>query len=252
MISSRMHSRTAQHRRMVDAAKRVAGHALEQSERPAVSWSGGKDSTAMAHLVLSLDPSVTLASEKDDLDYPGEESYVTELAARWSAKLEIIRPDVSPSQWISDNLDKIAIGDDFHSRAAGLSKACFYNVMERDNEKRDLVFLGLRAEESVHRLKNRAVNGLDYTRRSGLRICTPLGDWRGIDVFTYLVGHDIEPLHVYRCIGFMHQREPWRLRKSWWIPGDQGKYGGVAWIRRYYPSLFQRLLEWFPRARSFG
>lgn len=252
MIQARMHARSREHLRLVDAAKRVASRALDQAMRPAVSWSAGKDSTAMSALVISLDPSVTLVSEKDDLDYPGEEEYVTELAARWGARLEILRPEISPSQWISENLHQLAMGDDFHSRAAGLSKACFYGVMERDDEKRDLVFLGLRAEESVHRRKNRAINGLDYRRKSGLRIATPLGDWRGIDVFSYLLAREIDPLHVYRCIGFMHQREPWRVRKSWWIPGDMGKYGGATWLRRYYPSLFAKLKGWFPRAQSFA
>lgn len=50
----------------------------------------------------------------------------------------------------------------------------------------------------------------------------------------------------------MHQHDPSRVRKSWWIPGDLGKYGGATWLRRYYPSLFARLKAWFPRAQSFA
>lgn len=252
MIQARMRAKSVEHRRLVDAGRRIASECLAKSERPAVSWSGGKDSSCMSHLVLSLDPSVTLVSEKDDLDYPGEETYITELATRWQAKLEILRPDISPSQWIAEHADQLAMGDDFHSRAAGLSKACFYGVMEQDDAKRDLVFIGLRADESVARRKNRAINGLAYRRKAGHVVCTPLADWRGIDVFAYLQAQEIEPLHVYRCVGFMHEREPWRVRKSWWIPGDMGKYGGASWLRRYYPSLFQRLLKWFPRAQSYA
>ncbi|MFO7181634.1 MAG: phosphoadenosine phosphosulfate reductase family protein [Pseudomonadota bacterium] len=251
-LFARMHARSREHQRRVAAALRVTERALKTSRLPSVSWSAGKDSTALSALVLSVDPTVELASEKDDLDYPGEEEYVTQLAARWGAQLTILRPPVSPSQWISENRDKLAMGDDFHSRAAGLSKACFYNVMTEYDRTRDLVFLGLRAEESVHRQKARAANGIDYVRRDGIRICTPIADWTGIDVFAFLFAREIDPLHVYRCIGFMHEREPWRLRKSWWIPGDRGKHGGATWLRRYYPSLFQRLLEWFPRARSFA
>jgi phosphoadenosine phosphosulfate reductase len=252
MLQARMHARSREHRRLVDAAKRIASRALERSERPAVYWSAGKDSTALSALVLDLDPSVPLVSEKDDLDYPGEEAYVTELAARWGARLEILRPEISPAEWIEEHREELTYGADFHSRAAGLSKACFYELVERDNRKRDIAFLGLRAAESKGRFMNRVTHGVDYARKDGFRICSPIADWQGLDVYAYLLTREVEPLHVYRCIGFMHEREPWRLRKSWWIPGDLGKYGGATWLRRYYPSLFARLLEWFPRARSFA
>lgn len=252
VLQARVHARSREHERLVAAAQCVTEQALRGSERPAVSWSGGKDSTALSALVLSVRSDVVLVSEKDDLDYPGEEEYVTGLASRWGAKLTILRPPISPSRWIADHADELAVGDDFHSRAAALSKVCFYAVMEAYDRTRDLVFLGLRAEESVHRRKNRAINGLEYVKRTGVRVCQPLADWRGIDVFSYLLTREIEPLHVYRCIGFMHQRDPSRVRKSWWIPGDKGSHGGATWLRRYYPSLFQRLLDWFPRARSLA
>jgi len=251
-VQARMRSRSHEHRRLVAAAKRCAERALHDSTRPSVSWGGGKDSTVLSHLVLIIDPSVELASEKDDLDYPGEEAYISALAKDWGARLRILRPPISPAQWLEQHRDELEACDDFHSRAAGLSKACFYNVMSEYDATRDLVFLGLRAEESVHRLRNRTCMGLTYKRRSGIIISNPLGDWKGIDVFAYLFANEIEPLHVYRCAGFMHEREPWRIRKSWWIPGDAGRHGGITWLRRYYPSLFTQLKQWFPRAQSFA
>lgn len=254
-ILARQRARTVEHRRLVEAAKRVASRSLEQATRPAVMWSAGKDSTALAHLVtVELGADVPLMSEKDDLDYPGEEDYVRHWAAAWGARLEIIRPDVSPSQWVAEHAQELTPGSDFHSRAAGLSKACFYDVVERANAERDLVFLGLRAEESPGRAKNRHVHGLTYTRkaRPGQVMCSPLGDWTGLDVYAYLEVRGVEPLHVYRCIGFMHSREPWRVRKSWWLPGGSSNLGGIAWLRRYYPSLYRQMVEWFPRAQSLG
>lgn len=251
MIQARRRARSLEHQRLVAAAHRITERCLQQSEHPAVMWSGGKDSTAMSHLVLEVDPTVALVSEKDDLDYPGEENYVTELAEHWGAKLKIIRPDISPSQWIADHAHELRPDADFHSRAAGLSKACFYRVVERATAGRGAIFLGLRAAESKARTVSRAVNGTLYRRKSGQWTCCPLADWTGLDVFAYLATHGIEPLHVYQCVGFMHKREPWRVRKSWWLPGASGRHGGVAWLRRYYPSLYRQLIEWFPRAQSF-
>jgi 3'-phosphoadenosine 5'-phosphosulfate sulfotransferase (PAPS reductase)/FAD synthetase len=254
MLHARLRARTLDHRRLVDAARRVTERCLHAASRPAVYWSGGKDSTAMAELVRAVNPGVPLVSEKDDLDYPGEEAYVEGLAVRWCAPLTILRPDTSPARWVEEHASarEVAIGDDLHSRRAALSKACFYGVVERDNALRDLIFLGLRAEESDGRRRSRATNGLDYERRDGLRVCAPLGDWLGLDVFAFLQAQGIEPFSVYRCCGFMHEREPWRVRKSWWLPGDRGKYGATTWLRRYYPSLYRRLLAWFPHAQGLS
>lgn len=84
-------------------------------------------------------------------------------------------------------------------------------------------------------------------------VACPLADWSGMDVLTYLLVTGIEPLHVYRCIAFAHVREPWRIRKSWWIQGDAStRRGGVTWLRHYYPSLYRQLLAWFPRAQGFA
>lgn len=259
LIVANRHIRTRQFTRRVDQAKRVAAECLAQSSNPAVMWSGGKDSTALAHLVtVTLGADVQLVSEKDDLDYPGEREYVEGLADRWGARLEIITPGVSPSQWVSEHAGQMRVDGDFHSRAAGLSKACFYELVESANAQRDAIFLGLRKHESPGRMKNRIVHGLTYRRKpskhnpEGQTVCNPLGDWEGIDVYAYLLQHGIQPLHVYRCVGFMHEREPWKVRKSWWIPGGSARMGGVAWLRRYWPQLYRQLLDWFPAAQQFS
>lgn len=253
-----VHAQSGRHQRRVEQARSVVRQVMDSHPKRAVMWSGGKDSTALAHLVSELDPAALLVSEKDDLDYPGEESYIRDLAVRWGATLEVIRPTVSPADWLTAHACQVDLAEDIHSRAAALSRECFYGVVEEANAGMDLVFLGLRKEESRGRMLNRCTRGLVYRKNptrwnpSGLTVCTPLADWSGIDVYAYLLSRNIEPLPVYRCIGFMHRDEPWRLRKSWWIPGAASRKGGIAWLRRYYPSLFQRLRSWFPQATSYA
>lgn len=79
-------------------------------------------------------------------------------------------------------------------------------------------------------------------------ISTPLADWRGIDVYAYAVSRGIELLPMYRCVGLMHDEDPWNIRKSWWVPGSHARWGGIAWLRRYYPSLYARLCRMLPDA----
>lgn len=258
-VTAHLHSKTLGYQRKVEKAKRIASECLDRYPNSAVMWSGGKDSTALSHLIVKdLGCSdLPLVSEKDDLDYPGEEEYVLRLSSSWGANLRIVRPKVSPGKWIEEHAQELSAGSDFHSRAAALSKECFYGVVEEENKNRDLVFLGLRAEESKGRSLNFITRGHVYAKQptrwnpSGISVAQPLAEWRGIDVYAYLAANGVEPFISYRCVGFMHARKPWMVRKSWWIPGHTSRNGGVAWIRRYWPSLYRKLNTWLTDANFF-
>jgi len=262
-----LHSRTRQHTRVVDDARRIIDLCLAQTSAPAVMLSGGKDSTVMTHLIrVDRGASIPVVSEKDDLDYPGEEAYVAALADAWGLDLRIVRPEVSPRAWLDAHARELDAGAELHSRTAGLSKACFYGVIERATEPYDAVFLGLRAGESDGRrvdwLANTAIVDGTTTRglyrytsgpHAGRWKCQPLGGWSGLDVMAYAAAHEIELLPVYRCIAFMHAREPWHVRKSWWLPaGSSTRHGGVAWLRHYWPTLYRQYVAWFPGGRALS
>jgi len=247
-----VHAQTKSFKRRVDSAVRAVDIALSRAPNTMVSWSGGKDSTVMAHLVrVTAGIRLRVVSEKDDLDFPGEEEYVTRMAGEWDMDLEIVRPPVSPWEWFVANARGMAVGDDIHGRSSGMSKACFYNVMQSANESYDGVMMGLRSEESHARARLRKARGRVYELRDGRVHSIPLADWSGLDVMSYAQLHGIELLPVYRCIGLMHADAPWTLRKSWWLPGASAWFGQIAWLRRYYPSLHRRLLAVMPQSRMF-
>lgn len=277
MKGAREHAKTQSFARRVDRARGAIIEALSLREvagtstRPGVSWSCGKDSTVMTHLVCveaGAGRSVLVVSEKDDLDYPGEREYAERYASAWGLDLEILTPSISPSTWVEEAAARgeLRSYDDIHTRAAGLSKACFYRVMEASNAGRPLVMMGLRREESNIRnhVATRAVMGAMDRRRdgsagptSGLTYwhkgehqwrCLPVAEFTALDVYAYLASRDIDPLPVYRCIGLMHRDRPGMIRKSWWLPGGHAADGQVAWLRRYYPSLYRKLLSWMPDA----
>ena len=270
-----LHARSGAHKRRVDEAVRAVREAVALPEasdaerRPSVSWSAGKDSTVMTHLVCvlaGLASSVDVVSEKDDLDYPGERAYVERYAREWGASLEILTPPVSPREWIAAHAPEMLSCDDVHSRTSGLSKAVFYKLMEESDRGRGLTMLGLRAEESgIRKMVVRKSAGKARARGEAGTVgptsdltywhagaqqwrCLPLGKWRGVDVYAYALTHGIELLPVYRCIAFAHREEPDRIRKSWWLPGAHGADGQIAWLRRYYPSLYRQLRAWMPDA----
>lgn len=252
MRTAREHGRTLRHQRRVDAAKAAASAALEKGPAT-LMWSAGKDSTVLTHLVcVGLGARVPVASEKDDLDFPGERAYVERLRDAWGLDLTILTPPISPRQWIAEHAHELRAGDDLHSRAAGLSKACFYEIVEAWSARFAVTILGLRSRESRGRAMNRATRGTLYQRKSGAWVSTPIADWDGIDVYAYADAHDVPLLDVYRCLALRDRDEPWRVRKSWWIPGSDTRWGGVVWLRRYYPSLYAQLVGWMPDASLHG
>jgi 3'-phosphoadenosine 5'-phosphosulfate sulfotransferase (PAPS reductase)/FAD synthetase len=246
--TAEVHAQTKKYRRALERARAAIeqAFAVAPPSRCCCMWSGGKDSTVLTHLLRGS--GVAVASEKDDLDYPGEREYIERLAREWGIDLTVLVPPVSPRQWLADHAGELSAEGDMHSRAAGLSRECFYKVVEEHGARYDLTFLGLRSGESAGRAANRATHGVLYKKSNGRWICNPLSDWSGLDVFAYAAAHRIELLPVYRCIALLHKDEPWRVRKSWWLPGADARWGGVAWLRWYWPSLYRQLESWMPDA----
>lgn len=244
-------SRSQAHARRVDVARRAIGTMHAACPSAYVAWSGGKDSTALAHLASSLGV-VRAMSVKDDLDFPGEEDYIRRHATAWGIDVDIVRPAFSLQNWLRDNARECDAGGDFHGRASTFSEAAFYSLIRgyRDSRGTPGVYLGTRAEESHGRRMNVATRGLVYGKLDGETVCQPIARWAGVDVYAYLMSRGIDLLPIYRCVGM--NESPDRVRKSWWLPGSSSRFGGMVWLRLYWPSLFARLREIMPSAGGYA
>lgn len=251
MRMAAVHARTTAHRRRVDVARCVIREFHATHPNAILMWSAGKDSTAMCHLAaVDLALPVSSISQKDDLDYPGEREYVSRLASAWGLPLRIVEPPISLRAWLKDHGAHL-IGADVHGRTSEMSKIGFYDLVEQAAQGRP-IYLGMRAKESRGRALNRALRGHTYVKACGQAVCQPLADWHDIDVYAYLLTHGVPMLDVYKCCGFMHASDPGRVRKSWWVPGSHAARGQVAWLRRYWPSLYADLVEMMPGVEALG
>jgi 3'-phosphoadenosine 5'-phosphosulfate sulfotransferase (PAPS reductase)/FAD synthetase len=248
------HAATGDHRERVRQAQNHIRAMMGQCPDAYLTWSAGKDSTALVHLVLVVaqeqgHPYPRILAIKDDCDYPGEEAYLRHWAKAWGVedRLDIRRPAESLQQWLALGGDMRDPSDELHARGTPFSDQNFYNIIAAYDQERGCpgVYLGLRAMESKHRKLNLATRGEIYTKRTSQTVCQPIARWSGLDLFAYLFSRGIHPLHVYRCCG---GGDPSMVRKSWWLPGRHAARGAGVALRRHYPSLFARLCEIMPHA----
>ena len=74
----------------------VVKRALQKlGDRVAVSWSGGRCSTATLRLALDLKPDVKVLYNNTGVEYPETVSFVKELASKWNLNLTVTKPKKS-------------------------------------------------------------------------------------------------------------------------------------------------------------
>lgn len=242
------HASLNSYKKRVDKAMEVICDFLETGIKSYCSISGGKDSTAMMHLVWRVEPQTVFVSEKDDLDFPEEKEYMELLKNQYRLNLTILNPKVN----LWEVLQNHDFTEDIHSAETAFSKEHFYGLLKDFKEANGYegVFLGLRAKESKGRLHNYIKNGFIYHNKSWNQfVCQPLAQWTDTDVMAYLFSNNIPILDVYFKTKFVNY--PHEIRKSWALPSHQSSKGQALWLKYYYPEIFQRLSIINPKMRLY-
>jgi 3'-phosphoadenosine 5'-phosphosulfate sulfotransferase (PAPS reductase)/FAD synthetase len=225
------------HQGRVERALEVV-HRAVATGRFLLSWSGGKDSTAMVHLVRSVAPDTPILIQFDDCDWPEKKPYVERVCAAQGWVAQVVEAPFSV--WERVRLGQIG-EDDFCSPSHPLTQDAFLGPLSA--AQRELgaegVFLGLREEESRARRLNLRLRGPLYKVKNGDWHCCPLAYWTAQDVFAYLVAHEID---INPCYGQNRFLPPEEIRISWAIPTptNMGR-GAIEHLRHYYPRQFRQL-----------
>jgi len=239
ILEWRMISRTLSHQRLVEQAKIIIEKALSEADF-LISWSTGKDSTALAHLVRSVDGSVPIVIQFDDCDWPEKRPYSERVCAVQRWEIFSVFPDFS----IWEEAKKLRIGhENICAQTHDLTRDGFLKPLENIRKSLNCngTFLGLRNEESDARRMNLCKRGALYQLKDGTWRCSPLWQWKASDVFAYLVSHEVEINPCYFQNKFM---PPENIRLSWALPTPGGLcHGDMEHIRYYYPEHFARLRE---------
>ena len=223
----------------------IISNALERSCNPIVAWSGGKDSTAMLHLVWKLKPDIKIYHLDSGYSFKDVSDFIRKLYKQWNLNLHIEQ----------QRIDYLELCKEFglpHTRNEQLQKKVVEKLKKRSSDEyyiannHDLVFIGLRAEESIGRKWVRrasAKNGYIIHGKSYNR-CYPKINLIAIDILSYHEKLQIPCAEIYNKENYGFTRET--LRNTGWISTDGEATGYLMWLRYNYPEYYNRLRNLFP------
>lgn len=239
-----LHSRLPIMRRRVKEAEEAVARWLSKSKKPYVAWSTGKDSTVMLWLILQQKPDVEVIYFDADSALPDSVELMERLRTEWNLNLRIIK-----TRPILDTLAEYGLEHpriDYYT----MRDTVYLPVQQLVDEGYDGVAVGIRAGEGRERsIASSKYAPLWKTKGTGLWTCWPIHRWGARDVWGYTVSEDLPYNRAYDKTKFTNFEE---MRVSYWA-GETGRtYGRYAWLRYYYPELFQRLVDRIPVASRYA
>lgn len=82
----------------VDLSKQLISEGLSMG-KAAVMWSGGKDSTALLHMVRQQQPDIIVVWNNTGVEFPETWSFIKRMTAEWGLNLHIARPKDGINFW---------------------------------------------------------------------------------------------------------------------------------------------------------
>ena len=223
-----LYARLPVFKRRVESARRIVTKALEMGECSYIAFSGGKDSTVVLHLVREQALDAVGIWSDDEWYLPETEEYINQ-----TANIERIRTNAWHSEFLQVEGDYDGVSD--YAQQQGY----------------DVVFLGLRQDESVaRRLHLRKFGALFYAKSSQMWHCSPIHDWTWQDVWAFILSNDLDYNRAYDVLEELGV-EPECQRVGPLAVERVLGFGQLAILKRGWPGLFNRFAAEFPEARGY-
>lgn len=108
---------------------------------------------------------------------------------------------------------------------------------------------GIRAEETAGRRALLRKRGLIYDA-GGMVKCSPIGWWKGAEVWTAIEALNIPYNPIYdKIMPPYFTRES--IKNSGWLTTDKANRGRVMWMKKFYPEEYNKLQKLFPEVRHY-
>ena len=244
-------------------ALKLIEKALNEYDKPFISWSGGKDSIAVMHLVHRVDDSIPLIFADTGVNHPS----VRKVKKHYENKGKTI---ISTRQYREHTFWDIVeeYGWPIGARSSGTKKAVSNcckllkkQPMADATEGYDLEINGLTAYESWTRYCRIKADGnykfVKSRGKDGRQVLMPIAWWHTKDVWEYLDKHEVVVPEIYmqEVKGFTREgrtelvkgvpMDRDAIRVGCWTCPLPIKYtdGVMKQLRTYYPKLWQALME---------
>lgn len=237
------HSKSIEYTKKVDNAQDVIIRALSVLKKPYVSFSGGKDSLVILHLILKYSEKIHVLYVDQGMEYPDTYEYIKKIWNEWNLNLYWEYPDKSLWKLYYEggflNPDKPT---DKNVRRH-FSNTVFFGPIKSFSEKiaSDGFFMGLRADESIDRKRNFKLRGFSYKKKDGLLAVQPIADWSAQDVWAYITYNDLPYNPIYDKTKFQERN---KIRVApFGLGGWHVTKGSFVFMRYYYPGLWNRFCK---------
>lgn len=182
-------------------AKSLIIKALLHAKKPAVGFSGGKDSTVVLSLVRSIDPSVPAVFCNTGVEDVRTIEYVHRVP-----NLVELHPKKGVTFWTIAKTEGLPVQK---GKGKTRENKCCHDLKDRPmkryvkQEGIDLIFTGLTKAESWQRYMRLTADGPYCRVKSWYNIwkCHPISDWSEEEVWEYIDGEGIDHNAVYRETG---------------------------------------------------
>ena len=227
-----LHARTTNFQSKVRSAQRIVQKAFEiDDSRPYVALSGGKDSTVVFDLARHIMPSISGVWSDDEWWLPETLAYVERLQVA-GYDVQQIRTNAHHADWFEVEGDYDGIPD-YASRKGW-----------------NLVFLGLRQEESGARRVHLRTFGPLFKTASGVWHCNPIHNWTWRDVWAYIVSRGIDYNRAYDRLEVIGVEPQYQRIGPFAVERALG-FGQLAILKKGWPDLYNKFCQAHPEARSY-
>jgi len=180
----------------LELANRCIAEVLQQSKKPCVAFSGGKNSLVLLHLVLQQKKDIIVLFNNTTNEFPETVKYVRELGKQWNLNLCEVRPKMTFWQVVEKfgfpHISRYQYGE---PRCCVILKKAPAERFYRRNGI-DAVFTGISTSESRVRRVHIAHNGMIYKSKTTIR-GYPLAFFTDEDTWRYIREHDLPVNPVY-------------------------------------------------------
>lgn len=235
-----------------------------------LAFSGGKDSLAVLHLALQVEPDVPVVFFDSGLEYPETYDYLDAVQHLWQVNLTIMPAstpllellvtdgswDHKAAEFRTPDLSQSLIADPARHAHHLFGPGELWGVRAAESMGRRAAYgKALRTEAGNCRCcpnqqAKRASHGGLIRRADRSVAFGPTWDWSDDQVWLYICRNELPVNPVYaklRALG-VEQRS---LRITHLIDAGQLQYGRAVWLKAGWPDLFERLRQALPRLQEF-